>query len=294
MHIFITGVTGLIGYHLCQRLENQHKITALVRNPAQAQTCFPAKIQLITAIDQLLAFPPVDAVINLAGEPIFARRWTEKQKQILMESRLQLTQKIVDFIQHSPQPPQCFISASATGYYADGGEQLLTENSPTGPHFTGQLCQQWEHIALQAHCRTCLLRTGIVFSKRQGAFARIKKLYQYGLGGKLGSGQQYWSWIALEDMLNAIVFLLDHSHWQGAFNLTAPNAIRNADFNQQLSQWLHRPALAAVPAPILRCLLGERASLLLDSLNIQPTKLLNAGFQFHYPQFQDFLLHHQS
>lgn len=291
MHIFITGATGLIGRNLCQRLEKQHKITALVRNPTQ--THLANNIKCITDIHQLSHQPPIDAIINLAGEPIFARRWTTAQKQKLCQSRLALTQKIVDFIQHSPQPPQCFISASATGYYPDSGEQRLTENTSTGSHFTAQLCQQWERIARQANCRTCFLRTGMVFSKQQGAFARIKKFYDYGLGGKLGSGQQSWSWIALEDMLNAILFLLEHTDCQDAFNLTAPQSIRNAEFNRQVSQWLKRPAIAHLPAPLLTLLLGERASLLLDSLNVYPEKLLKAGFQFQYPTLQDFLIKHQ-
>lgn len=289
MQILITGATGFIGRHLCQKLNAHHQITALVRDPQKAQQVLDSKIELITDLSSLPDLTPFDAVINLAGEPIFDRRWTAQQKCLLQQSRIDLTAQLVKKINQSCQPPRVFLSASATGYYGDCGSQLLTEQSPAAQGFSAKLCTQWEKTALQANTRTCLLRTGMVLDKRQGAFAKMRKLYGYSLGGKLGNGKQYWSWIALQDVVNAILFLLEHSDCQGAFNLTSPTPLTNAEFNRQLGSWLKRPHFAQVPAFILRLMLGERASLLLDSQRVIPQKLCQQGFKFRYQTLQDFL-----
>ncbi len=212
----------------------------------------------------------------------------ENQKSILRESRLNLTTQLVEFINQYQQHP-IFISGSATGIYGDQDEQKFTETSKTAKNFTAQLCQDWEDIARQANARVCLIRTGMVFSKKGGALAQMLPLYKWGLGGKLGNGEQYFPWIALEDIVNGILFLLDHSECQGSFNFTAPNPIKQHKFNRTLARILKRPAFAIIPKWILHFILGERANLLLESQNVVPEKLLNAGFQFQYSDYENYL-----
>lgn len=292
MRIFLTGATGLIGRHLCQQLVGQHHITALIRNIDLAKSILPAQVELVSQLVHFAHFDEFDAVINLAGEPIFSQAWHADRKQILQQSRVQLTQQLVHLINQSQHIPSVFISASATGYYGDRGNAVLNEQSAVGKGFTADLCTQWEYAASQAQTRTCLLRTGMVLSKQQGAFAKMLKLYSYGLGGQLSNGEQYWSWISLQDMLSAIIFLLENPHCVGVFNLTSPHPLPNKMFNQQLGKWLKRPHFTTVPRFILNALLGERCSLLLDSQNVLPDKLIRAGFTFQYPYFQDFLEKH--
>lgn len=288
MNIFITGGTGFIGQALCQELiARGNKLTVLTRQSLTNQ-------QAVTFVQDFANLDHFDAVINLAGEPIFAHRWTKRQKQKLVDSRITLTQKIVDLIRHSPNPPSVLLSASATGIY--GNLPKFAENcedlTACNPSFSAQLCQQWEALALQAksdHTRVCLLRTGIVLDKSGGALKQILPFYRLGLGGKLGSGKQQWAWIALEDEINAICFLLENSCSQGPYNLVAPHSVSNAEFNCTLAKRLHRPAFFAVPQWLLKLALGERSQLLLDNQPLVPQRLLDDGFKFSYPNLADLL-----
>ncbi|WP_439294908.1 TIGR01777 family oxidoreductase [Lonepinella sp. BR2882] len=295
MHIFITGGTGLIGQKLVNRwLGQKYQVTLLTRSPEKALSHFHShpKFNCLTAVNSLQEFAnfnSFDAVVNLAGEPIFDRRWTAQQKDRLWQSRINLTEKLTALINASQTPPTCFLSGSAYGYYGNTGEQIVTEEHPAATNFVARLCQQWEKTALQAHCRVCLSRTGMVFSPKGGALAKMLPLYRYGLGGKLGNGLQFMPWIALEDMVNALNFLLHHTQCQGAFNLCSPHPIRNTDFNRLLAKQLQRTAFFTVPAFVLKLILGERASLILDSQNLCPQKLLAQGFQFQYSQLDDYL-----
>ncbi|HDR0625973.1 TIGR01777 family oxidoreductase [Pasteurella multocida] len=290
MNILITGATGLIGSQLTSQLiKHSHGVTALVRDPKAAKQKLPASVTLISSLAQYTTLNTFDAVINLAGEPIFDQRWTAEQKQRLVESRVNLTAQLVQRINASRQPPHTFISGSATGYYGNKSEEIITENAPPTDTFPSQLCQRWESEALCAKTRVCLLRTGIVLSKTGGALAKMLPLYRLGLGGKLGSGKQYWAWIALDDMVKGILFLLENHQCQGAFNLVSPNPIRHAEFNSTLASILKRPAFATVPEWLLRFFLGERTQLLLDSQKIVPEKLLTQGFTFDYPELKSAL-----
>ncbi|HDR0612252.1 TIGR01777 family oxidoreductase [Pasteurella multocida] len=290
MNILITGATGLIGSQLTSQLiKHSHGVTALVRDPKAAKQKLPASVTLISSLAQYTTLNTFDAVINLAGEPIFDQRWTAEQKQRLVESRVNLTAQLVQRINASRQPPHTFISGSATGYYGNKSEEIITENAPATDTFPSQLCQRWESEALCAKTRVCLLRTGIVLSKTGGALAKMLPLYRLGLGGKLGSGKQYWAWIALDDMVKGILFLLENHQCQGAFNLVSPNPIRHAEFNSTLASILKRPAFATVPEWLLRFFLGERTQLLLDSQKIVPEKLLTQGFTFDYPELKSAL-----
>ena len=289
MNILVTGGTGFVGKPLVEALLSRgDSITVLTRSIEKAQAVFPEKTpKFLTALSTLKDLNEFDAVINLAGEPIFDKRWTIQQKEKLRHSRVDLTQQIVKLINQSEHPP-FLISGSATGIYGDGGEDVLTENSYPSSQFTAQLCINWENAAKQANTRVCLVRTGLVLSPKGGAFAKILPLYRFGLGGKLGNGEQYWSWIALEDMVKGLLFLLDHNDCKGAFNFTAPHPVKNKTFNQLLGQALHRPCFAQVPQFLLTSLLGERACIILDSQNAYPKHLLDCGFTFQYSELSDY------
>ena len=289
MNILLTGGTGLIGKALVEQLcLRNEQVTILTRSSTPHTISKQKNIKFITALSELDLQEQFDAIINLAGEPIFHKVWSKNQKSILRESRLSLTTQLVEFINQYQQYP-IFISGSATGIYGDQGEQKITETSKTAKTFTAQLCQDWENIAQQANARVCLIRTGMVFSTKGGALAKMLPLYKWGLGGKLGNGEQYFPWIALEDMVNGILFLLDHSKCQGSFNFTSPNPIKQHKFNRTLARILKRPAFTTIPKWILHFILGERANLLLESQNVVPEKLLNAGFQFQYSDCENYL-----
>ncbi|MCK9090830.1 TIGR01777 family oxidoreductase [Haemophilus influenzae] len=289
MNILLTGGTGLIGKALVEQLcLRNEQVTILTRSSSPHTLSKQKNIKFITALSELDLQEQFDAIINLAGEPIFHKVWSKNQKSILRESRLSLTTQLVEFINQYQQYP-VFISGSATGIYGDQDEQTITETSKTAKTFTSQLCQDWENIARQANARVCLIRTGIVFSTKSGALAKMLPLYKWGLGGKLGNGEQYFPWIALEDMVNGILFLLDHSECRGAFNFSAPNPIKQHKFNRTLARILKRPAFTTIPKWLLHFILGERANLLLESQNVVPEKLLNAGFQFQYSDCENYL-----
>lgn len=289
MNILLTGGTGLIGKALVEQLcLRNEQVTILTRSSSPHTFSKQKNIKFITALSELDLQEQFDAIINLAGEPIFHKVWSKNQKSILRESRLSLTTQLVKLINQYQQYP-IFISGSATGIYGDQDEQTITETSKTAKTFTAQLCQDWENIAQQANARVCLIRTGMVFSTKGGALAKMLPLYKWGLGGKLGNGEQYFPWIALEDIVNGILFLLDHSECRGAFNFAAPKSIKQHKFNRTLAQLLKRPAFATIPKWLLHFILGERANLLLESQNVVPEKLLNAGFQFQYADCKNYL-----
>lgn len=286
MNILLTGGTGFIGSHLRQLLQQEnHQVTLLCRKKTIE---IAPNESVITTLNTLTHLNHFDAVINLAGEPIFAKRWTKAQKQKIYQSRITLTQKLAQLINQSTTPPHTFISASATGYYGNLA-QFNDENTAPSDCFTGKLCHDWEQAAFFAKSRVCVIRTGLVLAPQGGMLKQILPLYRLGLGGKLAHGQQHWAWISLNDHLQAVLFLLKNANCRGAFNLIAPEAITQAEFNRTLAKQLHRPAFFHTPAFILKTILGERAKLLLDNQPIQPTALLNAGFQFTDICFADYL-----
>lgn len=282
MHIFITGGSGFIGRALVNQLLDKHQVTVLTRTPDKTRHLFKEndKLSFVSTLACYANFDQFDAIINLAGEPIIDQAWSEERKQVLIDSRVTLTEQLVQLINNSVRIPHTFISGSATGYYGDCADKTLDENSPASDQFAGKLCVSWENTALQANTRVCLLRTGIVLSARGGALEKMLAIYRYGLGGRLGSGEQYWPWISLTDMVNAIIFLLEHPTCQGAFNIVASIPEKNKVFNCGVARAIKRPAFLRIPTFVLRYLLGERASILLDSQRVLPIKLQQAGFTF--------------
>ncbi|MDC8831747.1 TIGR01777 family oxidoreductase [Alteromonas gilva] len=285
MHIFITGGTGLIGRQLIEQLHRQHSITVLSRNANAARKALPGDVKVIADIDTLSDFNDFDAVINLAGEPIADKRWSEQQKYRICQSRWQLTSSIANKLDASDKPPAVFISGSAIGYYGRQGDTPITENNHQAhQEFTHEVCQQWESIAQSVSntCRVCILRTGVVLAPDGGALSKMRLPFKLGLGGRIGSGKQYMSWIHIDDMVAGILFLLSQPELSGPFNFTAPNPVTNQTFIKAFASALNRPAFFPMPAPVLKLAMGEAADLLLTGQRVLPQKLQEAGFQFKY------------
>ncbi|SEH71713.1 hypothetical protein SAMN05660691_00975 [Rheinheimera pacifica] len=292
MHILLTGGTGLIGSALVKHWLNQHKLVVLTRNPAQAQQQLGPEVRTVQSLQQV-DFNQIDAVINLAGEPIVGKRWSDAQKQLLCDSRWAITEQVVGAIKAASTPPSVLISGSAIGIYGRQQQQFIDEDyQPFHAEFSSELCQRWEQLALaaqSANTRVCLLRTGIVLANEGGALKKMLLPFKLGLGGRIGNGEQYMSWVHLQDMLRLTDFLLQHPTLTGPFNATAPNPVTNAEFSQQLAKVLHRPAILPMPAFVLKLMLGEMADLLLTGQRVIPAKLQHAGFAFKYSQLSDAL-----
>ncbi len=284
MNILLTGGTGLIGSALVNKWQQQHQLQILSRHPAQAAGKFAPGVKVVpdlTAVD----FNQLDAVINLAGEPIAGKRWSDAQKHRLCHSRWDLTAQLVNAINHAAQAPKVLLSGSAIGYYGRQQQQLISEDfSHCYDEFSHQLCRRWEQLAagVNSHTRLCIVRTGIVLAREGGALQKMLPPFRLGLGGRIGDGRQYMSWVHLDDMVNLVDFLLQHPTLHGVFNATAPNPVTNAEFSQTLAQLLHRPALLPMPAIMLQLMLGEMADLLLTGQRVLPTNAIKAGFSFRY------------
>ncbi|MEX3173060.1 TIGR01777 family oxidoreductase [Serratia quinivorans] len=293
MRVLITGATGLIGSSLTQRLLGlSHQITVLSRNVQRARERFGEQVSYWPTLQDKPSLDGFDAVINLAGEPIADKRWSKAQKERLCHSRWDLTEQLVKLINASSTPPGVLISGSATGYYGDQGQAVVTEDEAPHDEFTHQLCQRWESLALQAQSdatRVCLLRTGVVLAAKGGALAKMLPPFRLGLGGPIGDGRQYLPWIHLEDMVDGIVYLLDHQTLQGPFNMVAPYPVHNEQFAAQLANVLDRPAFLRVPAFAMRLLMGEAAVLVLGGQRAVPKRLEEAGFSFRFLELEQAL-----
>ncbi|NTX79771.1 TIGR01777 family protein [Serratia proteamaculans] len=293
MRILITGATGLIGSSLTQRLLGlSHQITVLSRNVPRARERFGEQVSYWSTLQDQSSLDGFDAVINLAGEPIADKRWSKAQKERLCHSRWYLTEQLAKLINAGSTPPGVLISGSAIGYYGDQGQAVVTEDEAPHDEFTHQLCQRWESLALQAQSqatRVCLLRTGVVLAAKGGALAKMLPPFRLGLGGPIGDGRQYLPWIHLEDMVDGIVYLLDHQTLQGPFNMVAPYPVHNEQFAAQLANVLDRPAFLRVPAFVLRLLMGEAAVLVLGGQRAVPKRLEEAGFSFRFLELEQAL-----
>ena len=292
MRVLITGATGLIGRHLVAQLLAHHQVTVLTRNAARARAILGSDITCWTTLTDQRTLDGIDAVVNLAGEPIADRRWSREQKRRLCDSRWQLTSQLAALFKASAVPPSVFISGSATGYYGDQGEAVVTEEEVPHDEFTHQLCARWEELALTAESpqtRVCLLRTGMVLAPHGGALAKMVPPFRLGLGGPFGHGRQYLPWIHLDDMVAGILYLLAHAELRGAFNMVAPYPVHNDKFAATLAEVLHRPAFVRVPAFAVRLLMGEASVLVLTGQRAIPKRLEAAGFHFRFADLEEAL-----
>lgn len=234
-----------------------------------------------------------DAVIHLAGEPLTLNRWTSAKKEKIFTSRVSSTLALSQIFANQLRPPKVFISASGIGYYGDRGDEILAENSGPGSGFLPHLCAEWEKASLEIEgrgIRTVRTRFGVVIGPHGGILQKMILPYKLGLGGKLGSGQQWISWVALEDLILAIHHILLNTSLSGSINLVSPNPVRQEEFSRTLAHLLHRPAFLTTPAWFLKMAFGTTADdLLLASARVMPRKLLSSGFSFLVPELQDAL-----
>jgi uncharacterized protein (TIGR01777 family) len=290
--ILISGASGLIGRTLGPRLlATGHEVRSLSRGTAK-----PGSISWNVEtgeIDQrgLDQWGGLDAVVHLAGESIAQGRWTGEKKRRIHESRVETTERLAAHLLKCK--PKVFISASAIGFYGNRLDEVLTEDSPGGTGFLADTCEAWESAAqrlVTGGVRVIYLRSGMILSREGGALAKMLPIFRAGLGGQLGSGRQWVSWITLEDVVRAIEFFLHHQATVGAYNLVAPQPVRNRTFTTQLGRVLHRPTFMPAPAFALRLAFGEMAyELLLSSQRVIPERLQKAGFEFRHPELPEAL-----
>ncbi len=274
MKIMISGSSGLIGTALRESLQQDgHAVIALPRS-----------------FEAPLDFSGVDAVVHLGGEPIANGRWNDKKKKRIEDSRVKGTTQLAKQIAQSDNKPSVFICASAIGYYGDRSDDALDEASAPGNGFLPDVCKKWEaasESARNARIRTVQLRTGIVLSDKGGALAKMLTPFKLGGGGMLGNGDQYMSWISLEDEVEIICYLIEHRENHGVFNLVSPNPVTNREFTKTLGAVLKRPTILPMPAFAARIIFGEMSdALLLSSTRVYPNKLLKAGYEFKHPTLE--------
>jgi hypothetical protein len=286
MKILITGGTGFIGRTLCHRLlDSGHELIVLSRRPEQVTKLCGESVTAISNLKDLSAEESINAIINLSGEGIADRLWTKKRKQQLLDSRINITEQLIAYVASARQKPSVMISGSAVGYYGSNGELVLNETADNPDDFAQQLCKQWEAAAeavKQHGVRLCILRTGLVIGRNGGFIKRMLLPFKLGLGGRLGNGQQWMSWIHKEDLITIIETLLNATELEGIFNATAPQPVTNAEFSACLANRLHRPAIFPVPAIVLKLLLGEMSGLLLGGQKVLPERLIERKFPFQY------------
>jgi uncharacterized protein len=292
MKIVIAGATGLIGKLLTQSLlDSGHAVVALTRNARLPMTSSQPLLQFDHwdgkgAGSWHRHIDHADAIVNLAGESLGAKRWTKSRKLDLISSRVDPTASIVNAMKLATAKPRVFVNASAVGYYGSVEDADVTEDHPAGHDFTSALCVEWEHTAFAAMAigvRVVLLRSGIVLDPRGGALQKMILPFRLFAGGPLGSGNQWLPWIHREDEVRAICFVLENKGVSGPVNLAAPESVTMREFSSALGNALRRPSALRVPAFVLRTLLGEMAEIVLTGQRVIPEKLLRAGFKFQFP-----------
>lgn len=299
MRIVVTGGTGFIGRALCARLlDLGHAVMVLTRDPAAAKRRLDPRITVVRRRGEeptgewTGALEGSDAVVNLAGEPVAAGRWTPGRKDRLRKSRDRLTTVLVEALARLQSRPSLLINASAIGFYGPRGDEPLTEEASSGSGFLASLCREWESAARAAErhgTRVVLLRIGVVLDVGGGALAKMLPPFKFGLGGPLGRGTQWMSWIHRHDLIELLVFLLAREA-HGPVNATAPYPVTNREFARILGQVLGRPAFVSTPACVMRLLLGEMADeLLLTGQRVLPQRAQGMGYQFRYPALPEAL-----
>ncbi len=302
MKVLVTGSTGLIGSALVSFLTlGGHSVVRLLRpgsKIANGQECWswdPLKGTMLSGGRGGGGFGGPDAVVHLAGENIVAARWTGRQKAKIRDSRVVGTGRLCELISQFSPLPKVLVCASAIGYYGDRGEELLREDSPSGSGYLAEVCRDWEAAsepAVLKGIRVVHLRTGIVLSSVGGALGRMLFPFKMGLGGKIGSGKQYMSWIAIDDHIGVILHALVTDTLRGPVNAVAPNPVTNLEFTKALGRVLSRPTLFPMPAFAVRLAFGEMGEvLLLSSTRVEPAGLLAAGYKFRFPELEGALRH---
>jgi len=296
--IIITGATGLIGIELCNALINRgDEVTVFTRSIESAKKILGNKLSYVrwdykNPIQWQDSLMDQDAVIHLAGANLFGKRWTDRYKKILIESRELSTRNLVSGLRNSQSKAKVFISSSGIGYYGSRGDEILTEKSKLGEDFLARVCDLWEREAEKASgigIRTAMLRQGIVLSNKGGALAKFLQTFNLFIGGALGNGKQWFPWIHIDDLVNIYLFILDNAEISGSVNVVSPENVRMNEFAKTLGRVLNRPSIFKVPEFALRVFLGEAASAIISSQRAVPKKLINHGFKFKFESLDDAL-----
>ena len=299
MKVLLTGATGLIGRALASRLRRDgHEVLAFVRDEARGRQALGAEVELLVdgeaggAIEGALG--GVDAVLNLAGEPVAGGRWTARRKAAIYDSRINLTRRIADALADcSPgQAPRVLVSASAVGFYGDRGSERLGEDEPVGSGFLADVCRDWEEEARSAEdagVRVVLARIGIVLAREGGALEKMLPAFRAGFGGPLGNGRQFMPWIHLDDLVESLLRALTDERLRGPINCVAPHPVQNRAFSKTLATVLRRPAFLRVPRSLLTLAVGQMSAALLQSQRAEPQRLLDADFDFRFTSLEEAL-----
>lgn len=290
MRVLLTGGSGFVGQRLCRQLVEQgHEVQVVSRSPHQVRDRLPSNCDIRDSAQAFIESPP-DALVNLAGEPIAAKRWSDEQKAKLINSRVAATEQLValcEQLKANGQPlPKVVVSGSAMGYYGAQGKRVVTEETMPNDEFAHRLCKQWEAAAKPIEAmgvRLAIVRIGLVLEAGGGSLEKMLPPFKLGLGGRFGSGEQFMPWIHRDDLVAAILFLIDQEGLSGAFNGSAPHPVTNATFTKTLASHLNRPAIFPVPAFVLKAGFGEMSRLLLTGADMRPARLEEAGFSFQYP-----------
>ena len=296
MKVLVTGATGLVGRKLLEGLifSGEHEVHVLSRDKGKAQSTIDLPVDVFEwdvdkGVLESEALEGVEAVIHLAGENVAAGRWCERRKREIMESREKGSQLLIEKIKAQPTPPKKLISSSAIGIYGARGDEEIDVNGPLGNDFLAEVCKRWETsilnhgvTSMSAHC----IRTGVVLSSEGGALVKMLPAFQMGMGGKLGTGRQFMSWIHIDDLVRQFLFVLDRDNPAPIYNATAPHPVTNAEFTRTLGAVLRRPTVLPVPAFALKVLLGEMSEMLLKGQRVLPAPFLEEGFQFHFPELK--------
>jgi len=285
--ILIAGATGFIGGYLVRRLLSRgDAVIVFTRDSERALDRFGPHVRIITDLGTLPSRTGVDAIVNLAGEPILGFPWTHARRRALLGSRIKTTRALTDLCARLERPPRVLLSASAVGYYGVRGDEPLDERAAPQPIFQSALCQEWEaaaQVAASLGVRVMMLRFGLVLARDGGALPSLARPVRIGLGAIMGTGRQWMSWIHIDDAVRLIEFGLSSPNLRGAVNAVAPAAVTHAQFQRELGRALHRPVWLRIPSIVLRSTLGEMAQLLVDGQRVVPIKALAAGFEFQHP-----------
>jgi uncharacterized protein (TIGR01777 family) len=293
--VLVSGATGFIGGHLVRRLISRgDQVIVLTRDAGHALDRFGPHVQIVTSLKELDDDTRIDAVVNLAGAPIMGLPWTRTRRAKLIGSRVAMTRALVAFMGRLTRPPRVLISASAIGFYGARANEWLDENSTSGADFQAQLCSEWEAAAMGAEglvARVVRLRIGFVLGRDGGALPQLLMPVRFWAGAVLGRGTQWVSWIHIGDLIRLFEFVLDTPAVRGPVNAVAPMAATHSQFQRALGAAVHRPVWLRVPAFVLRMLLGEMATLLVDGQHVVPRRAIEAGFRFRFRQLSDALTH---
>ncbi len=297
MKILVTGGTGFVGKKLITTiLKKGYQVTALCRSIEKARKILGDQVEIIRwdseeELNDVKFLETIDGVIHLAGENVFDKRWNEEQKEKLFNSRILVTRKIISaankvWLKNNQE--KFFLSASAIGFYGDRDDEVLTEKSPLGQGFLSELSLSWEEEVQSLHdsIRKIWLRIGVVLGKNGGALEKMTPIFKLGLGGKLGSGKHWMSFIHIDDLISLIIFIIENKNVSGVINGTSPHPVTNLEFTKTLGKVLHRPTFFSVPAFMIKVILGEVSTIVLSSQRVLPERALEMGFQFKYPKLE--------